>query len=56
MTEIRVEKMSYLVLVPVDADGTPLEHGERCIEVEPGVWVSPLVAAATGLLGEPDAR
>ena len=50
MAEIKVRKLSALALVPVDADGTPLEHGERMIEVEPGHWVSPVFAAALDFL------
>lgn len=51
--EITVTKMSCIVPVVVDSDGTPLSHGERMIETEPGVWVAPDMA---GLLAYLDAE
>jgi hypothetical protein len=42
---MEAEKLTYTVLLPVDADGTPLHHGERVIEVSPGEWVTPLALA-----------
>ena len=50
MDEIEIRKMEYLAQVAVDADGTPLSHGERMIEVEPGVWKDPAVVAAEDFL------
>jgi len=43
--EISIRKLSCIVPVAVDSDGTPLSHGERMIENEPGVWVSPDMAS-----------
>ena len=43
--EIKVTKLGARVPVPVDEDGTPLSHGERMTEIEPGVWMHPVWAA-----------
>lgn len=50
MADMTVKKHEYLALVAVDADGTPLHHGERMIETEPGVWAHPLLAAVEAFL------
>lgn len=45
--EITVRKIAAYVPVNLDDDGTPLNlHGERMVEIEPGVWADPLAAAA----------
>ncbi len=48
--EISVRKHSAVIWTAVDTDGTPMEHGERMVEVEPGRWVSPWIAAAEAFL------
>jgi hypothetical protein len=40
-----VTKASMVARAAVDADGTPLCHGERMTEVSPGVWMDPLADA-----------
>ena len=47
---LTVTKVSYWQPVAVDADGTPLHHGERMTEVEPGVWADPLFVAIMDFL------
>ena len=37
-------------LVAVDTDGTPLHHGERMVEVQPGVWADPVMAQVEAFL------
>ena len=48
--QINVVKMVCYCPVAVDGDGTPLSHGEPMTETEPGVWVDPVIAAATDFL------
>jgi hypothetical protein len=50
VTEIKVTKMACAMLTAVDADGTPLHHGERMVETEPGVWTDAVLADALPLL------
>jgi hypothetical protein len=48
-----VRMASALVPVNLDSDGTPLSlHGERMIEIEPGKWVDPLIAAVIGFYAQ----
>ena len=44
--QINAVKMAGYVPIAVDADGTPLSHGEPMTEIEPGVWADPVFAAA----------
>ena len=48
--QITVVKAACYCPVAVDADGTPLSHGERMTETEPGVWADPVIAAAADFL------
>jgi hypothetical protein len=48
--QINAVKVACYVPVAVDADGTPLSHGEPMTETEPGVWVDPVIAAVTDFL------
>jgi hypothetical protein len=48
--QINVVKVVGYCPVAVDADGTPLSHGEPMTEVEPGVWMDPVLAAAMDFL------
>ena len=48
--QINAVKMAGYIPVAVDADGTPLSHGEPMTETEPGIWVDPLIAAVTDFL------
>lgn len=45
MADLKVTKLSCWQFVAVDADGTPLHHGERMVEVEPGHWMDPIHVA-----------
>jgi hypothetical protein len=49
---MNVRKVEYLVPVALDDDGTPLSHGERMVEVEPGHWKSPTTIALEQFLAE----
>lgn len=49
---LTVRKMEAIAVVPIDDDGTPLDHGERMIEIEPGRWVSPVIAGALAFLAD----
>ncbi len=42
---LTARKITAYVPVPLDTDGTPLHHGERMVEVEPGHWMDPTLAA-----------
>ena len=50
--DITVRQASYWQPVAVDTDGTPLWHGERMIEVRPGVWTTPDTIAVEAWLAE----
>jgi len=52
--DVVVKKMTAWAPTPVDEDGTPLYHGERMVEIRPGEWVTPPLAAALALLAEVD--
>ena len=43
--EIKVVKHTAWIPVALDDDGTPLAHGERMIETEPGIWKAPDLVA-----------
>jgi hypothetical protein len=49
---LTAHKVAYWVPVELDADGTPLEKGERMVEVEPGQWVHPTLAAILKFLDD----
>lgn len=51
-TKLQVTKWSYWQPVATDTDGTPLSHGERMIEVEPGKWMDPLMVAVLKYLNQ----
>lgn len=53
MPSLTVTKMACWMPVAVDADGTPLHHGERMVEIEPGVWADPVYVAVMDLLAGP---
>lgn len=39
--ELTVTHPSWVMPVNLDADGTPLIAGDRCVEIRPGVWMHP---------------
>ena len=47
---LTVTRASCWQPVAVDADGTPLHHGERMVQVRPGVWADPAVAGIEAFL------
>ena len=47
---LTVRKAAAWVPVALDTDGTPLEHGERMVEVEPGQWMDSTLAAVLEFL------
>jgi len=49
---MNVKKVSYVVPVALDEDGTPLSHGERMVEVEPGHWKSAALIQIEEFLSE----
>ena len=49
---VTVHKLGYRIEVPVDADGTPIIDGERCVEVEPGEWMHPVGAALYAMFAD----
>lgn len=47
---LNVRKVSHVVTVNLDSDGTPLTHlGDRMVQVSPNQWMDPLGAALEAL-------
>lgn len=50
--EIKVAKRACWLPFNLDADGAPLAAGERMVEIEPGLWAHPDMAAILKLIQE----